>query len=101
MEEVFLPVLSHFQNGNAWTGSGGRLRYRLVPESVLISAAVWEGPFCYELSAAEEKREFPMTEEGLEEIRTWLLDWGGQINTRPPKSLDETLEMRKQPQDNG
>ena len=42
-----------------------------------------------------------MTEEGLEEIRTWLLDWGGQINARPPKSLDETLEMRKQPQDNG
>ncbi len=83
------------------TGSGGRLRYRLVPESEIISAEVWEGPFCYELSAAEEKREFPMTEEGLEEIRTWLLDWGGQINARPPKSLDETLEMRKQPQDNG
>ena len=45
MEEVFLPVLSHFQNGNAWTGSGGRLRYRLVPESEIISAEVWEGPF--------------------------------------------------------
>ena len=40
MEEYFLPVLSHFQNGNIWTGSDRRLRYRLVPGEEVISAAL-------------------------------------------------------------
>ena len=42
MEEMFLPVLSHFQNGNAWTGSGGRLRYQLGPGEETLAARVWE-----------------------------------------------------------
>ena len=29
-EELFLPVLSHFENGNFWTASGGALRYKVV-----------------------------------------------------------------------
>ena len=32
MDELFLPVLSHFENGNFWTASGGRMRYRVDPE---------------------------------------------------------------------
>lgn len=94
MEELFFPVLSHFQNGNAWTGSSGRLRYRLVPEGEIIAAEAWEGPFCRELSAVEERREFPLSEEGLEELRSWVLAWSAQIGGRPPRSLAETLDMR-------
>ena len=30
-QELFLPVLSHFENGNFWTASGGRMRYRVDP----------------------------------------------------------------------
>ena len=26
-EELFLPVLSHFENGNFWTASGGAVSY--------------------------------------------------------------------------
>lgn len=96
MEEFFLPVLSHFQNGNAWTASGGRLRYRLVPGEETIAAEVWEGPFCYELSQVEEQRDFPLSEEGLEELRTWIAAWGETVNARPPKTLAQTLEQRRE-----
>ena len=94
METFFLPVLSHFQNGTAWTGSGGRLRYKLAPEEKQITAQVWEGPFCLELSRVEESRAFPLSEEGLDELRAWLSGWGDTMNGRPPRTLADTLEMR-------
>ena len=31
MEELFLPVLSHFQNGNGRIASADRLRYQVTP----------------------------------------------------------------------
>lgn len=94
MEELFLPVLSHFQNGNAWTASAGRMRYKLVPGEETIAAEVWEGPFCYELSTVEEQRDFPLSEEGLTALRGWIARWDGEINARPPKTLEETLQAR-------
>ena len=33
-EELFLPVLSHFENGNFWTASGGVLSMVLVLQMV-------------------------------------------------------------------
>ena len=70
-EELFLPVLSHFENGNFWTASGGALRYKVVPdtgESPRLTAEVWEGPWRYQDSTVEETKEFPLSEEGLEEL---------------------------------
>ena len=43
-EELFLPVLSHFENGNFWTASGGALRCRVEPdtgENPRLTAQVW------------------------------------------------------------
>ena len=34
----------------------------------------WHGKLCYELSEMEDKREFPMTEEGRQEMMDWLLE---------------------------
>ena len=45
MEELFLPVLSHFQNGNFWTASGGRMQCRVDPGEEALTAQVWEGPW--------------------------------------------------------
>ena len=64
-EELFLPVLSHFENGNFWTASGGALRYKVVPdtgESPRLTAEVWEGPWRYQDSTVEETKEFPLSE---------------------------------------
>ena len=96
-EELFLPVLSHFENGNFWTASGGALRYKVVPdtgESPRLTAEVWEGPWRYQDSTVEETKEFPLSEEGLEELRGWLARWRTEMNARPKKTLEETLAAR-------
>ena len=71
-EELFLPVLSHFENGNFWTASGGAMRCRVdadTGESPHLTAQVWEGPWRLQDSRVEETREFPLTEEGLAGLR--------------------------------
>ena len=35
-----------------------------------------------------------MTEEGLEELRVWVMAWQQTINARPERSLAETLQAR-------
>ena len=98
-EELFLPVLSHFENGNFWTASGGRMRYRVDPvlgedQPPALTAQVWEGPWNLLDSRVEETRPFPLSEEGLAELRRWLMTWAGEINARPPKTLAQTIAER-------
>lgn len=94
MEEHYLPVLSHFQNGNVWTGSDGRLRYRLTPEGEILRAEAWEGPWSYALSQVEEEKSFPLDEGGLAAVGAWIQDWSGRINARPAQSLAQTIQAR-------
>ena len=93
MEELYLPVLSHFQNGNVWTASAGKLRYRAAGGET-IAAEVWQGPWNLELAEIEEKREFPLTEEGIDQLRAWLLTWAEEMNARHEETLEQTLERR-------
>ena len=96
-EELFLPVLSHFENGNFWTASGGRMRYRVDPdtgEALHLTAKVWEGPWSMADSPVEETAQFPLSEAGLEELRAWALKWQEEINARPKKTLAETVAAR-------
>ena len=98
-QELFLPVLSHFENGNFWTASGGRMRYRVDPvkeEDVWtgLKAQVWEGPWSLADSTVEETLAFPLTEEGLEELRAWALNWQEWINARPARTMAETIQAR-------
>ncbi|OUQ61285.1 hypothetical protein B5E56_04025 [Flavonifractor sp. An112] len=99
-EAIFLPVLSHFENENFWTASGGRMRYRVDPvkgdeeNPPSLTAQVWEGPWRLQDSTVEETKSFSMTEEGLEELRSWVLVWQETINARPPRSMKETLQAR-------
>ena len=94
MGELFLPVLSHFQNQNTWISSQGRLRYKVVPDGEELKSEVWEGPWRYQDSTVEETKEFPLSEEGLEELRGWLARWRTEMNARPKKTLEETLAAR-------
>lgn len=83
---VYLPVLHHFENGNVFTGSCGALRYKITPNVVManqkevdlaasaIRAEYWHGLLCYELSDIESERTFPMSEQGMEQMRGWLQD---------------------------
>ena len=97
MDDLFLPVLSHFENGNFWTASGGRMRYRVDPdtgEEPRLTAKVWEGPWSLADSPVEETVQFPLSEAGLEELRAWALRWRERINARPNKTLAETVAAR-------
>ena len=84
MEELFLPTLHYFENNNRFSGSAGLLRFMLTPqvemltpkevnlEASSIHGQLWHGLYCLEKSTVEEERDFPMSQEGLGEIRRWL-----------------------------
>ena len=85
MEKIFLPTLHTFAMDNIFTGSYGTFRFRAVPkvvklnakevdmENSSIEAVFWHGPFCYEKSEIEGTNVFPMSEEGREAMRNWLI----------------------------
>lgn len=99
--DLFIPVLSHFENENPWLASAGRLRCRVLPAAAeenpqkkILMAEVWEGPWAYEFSTVEETREFPLSEEGLQALSVWLEHWREIVEARPSRSLAENIARR-------
>ena len=86
MDELFIPTLHTFAMNNPFTGSSGLFRFRIVPdikmktakevdfEASTMKAEYWHGLFCYEKSEVEEEEIFPLTDEGREQMRRWLLE---------------------------
>ncbi|MBE6928229.1 MAG: hypothetical protein E7467_07075 [Ruminococcaceae bacterium] len=84
MIDIFLPTLLTFANDNIFTGSCGKLRFKISPsvvkatpkevdyEQSSIRCEIWYGEKCYELSDIEQERTFPMSEEGRSEMKAWL-----------------------------
>ena len=83
-KEVFLPVLHWFDAKNSFSGSCGDFRFMAKPNVVMATAKevdfeqstihveYWHGLYCYEKSEMEAEKTFPMTEEGLKQMRQWL-----------------------------
>ena len=86
MAELFLPTLHTFAMKNTFTGSVGAFRFRAKPNVIMATAKevdfeqstifveYWHGLFCYEKSEMEGSETFPLTEEGREALRSWLLE---------------------------
>lgn len=86
MKEIFLPTLHWFAMTNTFSGSCDGFRFMVKPEVVMktpkevdfeqsvIHCEYWHGLFCYEKSEMEGKEVFPMSEAGLEAMRTWLTE---------------------------
>ena len=74
MDEIYLPTLHAFENGNAFSGSFGLLRFMLTPKDGKIFAELWHGKFCYEKSEMELSEEFEMSRDGIEAMRAWLTE---------------------------
>ena len=103
MDEIFMPVLSHFQNGNPWLSSAGRLSFRILPHTpqegeATLSVEVWEGPWAYEFSTVEDTKTFPLTEEGIAAIPVWLAQWRQEVEGRPQRTLEENIARRVEPE---
>jgi hypothetical protein len=73
-QELFLPTLSSMEYGNLWTGSRKNARWRILPADGAMTAEVWPGPLCYECSTVTHTAQFPISEEGIEQLRRWLFD---------------------------
>ena len=85
MAELFRPTRHTFAMNNVFTGSCGAFRFKAVPNVVMatpkevdmaassIRVEYWHGLFCYEKSEIEGEETFPMSEEGREAMRSWLL----------------------------
>ena len=71
-ETIFLPTLSSMKHGNVWTGSRGNTRWRIEPSEEILRAEVWRGSMCRERSEVEAEGEFPLSQEGIEQLRLWL-----------------------------
>ena len=84
MEPLFLPTVHTFAMNNIFTGSYGMLRFRAVPNVVMLTpkevdmenssihVEYWHGLYCYEKSEMEGEQTFPMSEEGREAMLAWL-----------------------------
>ena len=73
-QELFLPTLSSMEYGNLWTGSRKNARWKILPEDGQMNVEVWPGPLCYECSTVTHTAQFPISEEGIEQLRQWLFD---------------------------
>ena len=71
--EIFLPVLSSMEYGNVWTGSRKNARFRIEPKDGVMLVEVWPGPLCYECSQVSHTAQYPISEEGIEQLRMWLM----------------------------
>ena len=68
-----VPAIGFFENKNIYTGSNGIFRFRIAPSDDGLTAAVWQGKFCYEKSDIIEEASFDKSDEGLEAAVDWVL----------------------------
>ena len=76
---IFLPNVTSMQYGNVWTGSRKNARWRIVPAEGEMAAEVWPGPLCYELSEVAKTARFPISPEGIEQLRDWLFSCSEEL----------------------
>ena len=89
-QEFYLPVLSHFENDNGWSGSRGLLCYEIEkPREGTMHVVIWQGPFCRSYARQEGEADFPVSEEGVAALRAWLLERADAKNAHPPRTAEE------------
>lgn len=71
-QEIFLPTFSHWEHGNKWFGSLGTHRFLVTPTQESLEVQLWQGPMALEFSLVELTASFPLTQEGLDALKTWL-----------------------------
>ena len=90
MQDFYLPVLSHYENDNGWTGSRGSMDFEVeMPVEGELHVVTWYGPFSRPYARIGAEADFDMTEEGIGAMRAWLLDQAGQMEAHPPRTLEE------------
>ena len=86
-QELFLPTLMHWQYGNNWCGSLKRASFWITPKDEQLTAQLWTGPAIRENAEILYTAQFPISDEGLEQLRTWLLEHAAAVNAANPESF--------------
>ncbi len=81
MDEIYIPTLLFWENGNTWYGSRRGLRFFIQPVkhedrdgAATLDAEIWRGPLAKEFSQVYGRNSFPLSDEGIEQLRTWLAE---------------------------
>lgn len=80
MNELFIPTLSFWENGNSWYGSLGQARFFIQPQEDQLTVQLWRGPLTKELSQILTQTAVPLTQEGLEQLTDWLEQQARSLN---------------------
>ena len=79
-ETLYLPTLSHWEYGNPWSGERGRAHFLIKPGDGVMNVEMWIGPMSREFAQVELTGQFPVSDEGIEQMRAWILDGAKQLN---------------------
>lgn len=80
MDQLFsLCPLDYFSNGNRYTGSAEHLRYLVTPQDDQLEASVWCEDVCLSLAEIRATKSFPQSQEGLDQVRSWLTEQYHQL----------------------
>lgn len=58
--------------GNKFSGSLNGFNYRIDPADNALKVITWHGMLCSRKAEIESRSEFPLTEEGFEQMVQWL-----------------------------
>ena len=79
--QLELQKFHYFDEGNPYVGQktkdpgqGTLLRYLIKPdkENALLLAYSWTEDLCFERAHEKQERQYPLSEEGLEQAVEWL-----------------------------
>ena len=81
---LYLPTLTHWLHRNQWTGSLGKAQYYILPrpDEDIMDAELWLGPLSRPLCVVDVQASFPITDDGVEALRQWLIEQSALINSR-------------------
>ena len=92
MNNIYIPTMLFWENGNSWYGSKGLTRFFIQPVKheppeedphgeayTTLDAEVWKGPLSKALREVLATASFPLSEEGLAQMTRWLEERAAEL----------------------
>lgn len=90
MNDIMIPTMLFWENGNTWYGSKGNARFYIQPvrqempddqrDQWILEVELWRGPLEKALSEILDAASFPLSEEGLDQTVAWLEEKAEELN---------------------
>ena len=92
MNDIYIPTMLFWENGNTWYGSKGLARFFIHPVKheppendpeaqayTTLEVELWKGPLTRALSEVIATASFPLSEEGLVQMTQWLEERAAEL----------------------